>query len=174
MTKTLRDRLPANRRSPEEKKFAGTIDLTPTWSEILPTWLTVVRDANAKGQEAALAELTRMAKLADLYVASQKAKASTVGPDQVNTQRRVAHNAQRESIRATHYVRCEQLSIKSDVTPETIYFKHYPDTSTSEGQLHVTVMQKNGVSGAGIYLRKADALLVRDFVNEFYPTDRAD
>lgn len=56
----------------DAKRFAGTVDLTPTWSEILPTLLTVYRDASPVGQGAALTELRRMAVLADLYVASQK------------------------------------------------------------------------------------------------------
>jgi hypothetical protein len=49
-----------------------TVDLTPTWSGILPYILTVLRDGNGSGQKIALEELERMAKLADRYVASQK------------------------------------------------------------------------------------------------------
>lgn len=152
-----------------EKRHVGFVDLTPTWSEILPTLLTVFRDATPAGQKTALEELTRMAKLADLYVTASKPLPSTVGPDRANTRTSVAHNAERESVRAEHHVRHEMLSIKSDITPETVYFKHYPDTPESDGQLHVTVIQGNGISGAGIFMRKDDALLVRDFINEFYP-----
>lgn len=50
------------------------IDCTPTWEGILPTLLLVLRDGNAEGQKGAREELTRMAKLADLYVAANKAK----------------------------------------------------------------------------------------------------
>jgi hypothetical protein len=56
----------------DAKRFIGTIDLTPTWSEILPTLLTVYRDATPAGQEVALTELRRMAALADLHVARLK------------------------------------------------------------------------------------------------------
>jgi hypothetical protein len=168
--KTLADRSRKNTpeaRAAETKRFAGTIDMTPTWEEILPTWLTVVRDASVTGQDAALIELTRMAKLADLYVASQKARPSTVGPDGANTRTSIAPNAERESVRATHHVRNEQLSIKSTITPETVYFNHYPGQVAGDAQLHVTVLQ--GTTGRGIFLHEADALLVRDFLNEFYP-----
>lgn len=54
------------------KKLVGFIDVTPTWEEILPTLLTIHRDGNAAGQRAAIEELTRMAKLADAYVAERK------------------------------------------------------------------------------------------------------
>jgi hypothetical protein len=43
------------------------IDMTPTWSEILPTYLLILRDATEEGKKAAVEELTRMAKIADLY-----------------------------------------------------------------------------------------------------------
>jgi hypothetical protein len=48
-----------------------TIDLTPTWEQILPTLLVLFKDGNAKGRAAVTEELTRMAKLADLYVAER-------------------------------------------------------------------------------------------------------
>ena len=43
-----------------------TVDLTPTWREILPALLALVN--NPVTREDALMELSRMAKLADLYV----------------------------------------------------------------------------------------------------------
>jgi len=54
------------------KKLVGFIDMTPTWEEILPTYLVILRDGNAQGQRSAIEELTRMAKLADAYVAEHK------------------------------------------------------------------------------------------------------
>lgn len=50
-----------------------TIDMTPTWEEILPTLLTIVRDSSPEGQRKGVEELTRMAKLADLHVEAAKA-----------------------------------------------------------------------------------------------------
>lgn len=49
-----------------------TIDVTPTWEQITPMLATILRDASAVGQENALEELLRMARLADAYVARQK------------------------------------------------------------------------------------------------------
>ncbi len=49
-----------------------TIDVTPTWSGILPALLTVYSDGNKDGKQIAIEELKRMAELADLYVKSQK------------------------------------------------------------------------------------------------------
>lgn len=53
------------------------IDLTPTWAGVLPIYLAVLENPNAghDGRTAAREELARMAKLADLYVAGQKAEA---------------------------------------------------------------------------------------------------
>lgn len=44
-----------------------TIDLTPTWSEILPTLLIILRDASPKGQSSAVEELKNMARAADMW-----------------------------------------------------------------------------------------------------------
>lgn len=51
-----------------------TIDITPTWEEITPLLARILRDAEAVGQENALEELLRMARLADLYAAQQTKK----------------------------------------------------------------------------------------------------
>lgn len=51
-----------------------TFDITPTWEEITPLLARILRDADAVGQENALAELLRMARLADLYAAQQTKK----------------------------------------------------------------------------------------------------
>lgn len=42
-----------------------TIDLTPTWSEILPALLRIMESGNAEGRAQAFKELRRMAALAD-------------------------------------------------------------------------------------------------------------
>lgn len=50
-----------------------TINITPTWAGVLPTLLVVFTDSTSNEDKAfALDELRRMARLADLYVASQK------------------------------------------------------------------------------------------------------
>jgi hypothetical protein len=51
-----------------------TIDITPTWEGILPALLAVIENGNFEGRKIALEEITRMAQLADLYVASQSPK----------------------------------------------------------------------------------------------------
>lgn len=51
---------------------AEYIDLTPSWAEILPALLAVIRDGTDKGQALAVAELQRMAQAADLYNAKTK------------------------------------------------------------------------------------------------------
>jgi hypothetical protein len=43
-----------------------TIDLTPTWTEILPA-LLAIWDKSDGGKNIAMGELRKMAKLADLY-----------------------------------------------------------------------------------------------------------
>ena len=48
-----------------------TIDMTPTWAGILPVLLLCVENSSPEGAQIAREELLRMAKLADLYVASQ-------------------------------------------------------------------------------------------------------
>lgn len=44
-----------------------TVDITPTWRGALPLLLIAYRDGTAKGQSMALADLQRMAALADAY-----------------------------------------------------------------------------------------------------------
>lgn len=55
-----------------EKSYVKTIDCTPTWIAILPMLLAGYEDGSATSRQIAKEELERMAKLADLYVASQK------------------------------------------------------------------------------------------------------
>ena len=52
------------------------IDMTPTWEGLLPYLLVIMRDGTFSAQQTARKELTRMAKLADLYVESQKLEAA--------------------------------------------------------------------------------------------------
>ena len=53
-----------------------TIDCTPTWEAVLPILLMVYRDSETtEGRNTARAELVRMAKLADAFVAGNNSKA---------------------------------------------------------------------------------------------------
>lgn len=54
------------------KTKVGVIDCTPSWKDILGTLVVLLEGGNADGRAVAIAELTRMAKLADAYVAAQK------------------------------------------------------------------------------------------------------
>lgn len=47
-----------------------SIDVTPTWTDILPVFRSILEDGSAESQAAIWEEIERMAKLADLYVAS--------------------------------------------------------------------------------------------------------
>ncbi len=51
-----------------KKEIVQTIDLTPTWQEILP----ILLDGSQRGIESCNVELIRMAKLADKYIESLK------------------------------------------------------------------------------------------------------
>lgn len=54
-------------------RVVGTIDMTPTWEAILPIYITLLREnRSSEGIAAAISELTRMAKIADTYIAEQK------------------------------------------------------------------------------------------------------
>lgn len=50
-----------------------TVDLTPTWREILPALIILLENPNSR--QVALDELSRMARLADQQVALFKAEA---------------------------------------------------------------------------------------------------
>lgn len=54
-------------RSKKPKKQIKTIDATPSWSEILPTLLTLVKSKNKNCQFTGYLELTRMAEAADKF-----------------------------------------------------------------------------------------------------------
>ena len=49
-----------------------TIDLTPTWSALLPVMFEVLEHGTPKSRDEIRGELRRMAQIADLYVASRK------------------------------------------------------------------------------------------------------
>jgi hypothetical protein len=48
------------------------VDVTPTWRGVLRLLLAAYQDGSDQGRASALAELTRMADLADAYVAEHK------------------------------------------------------------------------------------------------------
>jgi len=54
------------------KKLAGKIDLTPTWSQALNLFITVLEDGTTEGKKIAREELKRMASLLDQFIANQK------------------------------------------------------------------------------------------------------
>jgi hypothetical protein len=49
-----------------------TIDVTPTWSGILPALLLVLENGDPAGKKVAREELQNMARIADLFVTAQK------------------------------------------------------------------------------------------------------
>jgi hypothetical protein len=65
----------ADGRKPEPA-IVRTIDITPTWSGILPALELALMHGSAEGRKMAREELARMAALADRYVAEHKGKAS--------------------------------------------------------------------------------------------------
>lgn len=62
-----------------------TINITPTWAEVLPLLLTAVRDAGIEGRKAAHSELIRMAQAADRWNAA--------APDMLRTLEFIAADA---------------------------------------------------------------------------------
>jgi hypothetical protein len=58
-----------------------TIDMTPTWSDILPLLIRLI--GNSKTYKDAFVELTRMAQLADSYVESEKIKYNPMSEQQL-------------------------------------------------------------------------------------------
>jgi hypothetical protein len=49
-----------------------TIELTVTWQGLLPIILAVLQNGDFEGRKMAREELTRMAQLADLYMAEKQ------------------------------------------------------------------------------------------------------
>jgi hypothetical protein len=70
---------------PAPPQMPTMVDVTPTWSAILPMLLAVYENGNFHGVREAEGELRRMAELADRYVASQKAKEAQEGQSGVST-----------------------------------------------------------------------------------------
>jgi len=50
------------------------IDMTPTWSDVLPLMVEVIRNGEYEGVKIVKEELQRMAKAADLWNAEAKAE----------------------------------------------------------------------------------------------------
>jgi hypothetical protein len=82
--KTLKDRSRKNtveaREAEQGKRPAGFVDLTPTWSAVLPILLTALEYGNQAGKASARIELTRMATLADEYVKHAKRGSQVLDP----------------------------------------------------------------------------------------------
>lgn len=55
-----------------EAKKVETIDFTPTWQAVLPIMIAAIENGTFEGRKLAIAELNRMASLADRYVAEHK------------------------------------------------------------------------------------------------------
>lgn len=60
-----------------EKTKIGTIDLSPTWTAILPVLLHALADGSPLSKRIANEELVRMAALADAAVATRKVERAT-------------------------------------------------------------------------------------------------
>jgi len=54
------------------RRVVEIIDMTPTWENIAGVIERLLTEGNANARQVGRAELLRMARLADLYVASQK------------------------------------------------------------------------------------------------------
>lgn len=63
-----------NPKTKKGNKVKNSVDITPTWQGALPLYLMAYENGEGKGRAVALEELQRMAKLADLYLASKKGK----------------------------------------------------------------------------------------------------
>jgi hypothetical protein len=59
-----------------ERANMKTIDLTPTWKQILPSLRVIVENASLDGKNLAWEEIARMADAADRYNQSTKAARS--------------------------------------------------------------------------------------------------
>lgn len=63
---------------PDEEKVR-TIDITPSWSALVPVFVGVLQNPNAPAEahRQIVAEVTKMAQLADLYVKAVKENGGT-------------------------------------------------------------------------------------------------
>ena len=62
----------ANSVAEPEKTGVRTVDVTPTWSGLIPVFRVIVEDGTTEAGEAIWKEITRMAELADAYAAARK------------------------------------------------------------------------------------------------------
>ena len=67
MVKTMARNLP-----PVETPARQTIDLTPTWESLIPTFVMLIENGDAKGRATAIDELKRVAAFADSVIAERK------------------------------------------------------------------------------------------------------
>lgn len=63
----------------DERKFIGTIDLTPSWRSLIPSFIAVLQDGTPEGRRIATEELYRLADFADAHIAEGKAKVNPNG-----------------------------------------------------------------------------------------------
>lgn len=89
-----------------------TVDLTPTWSGILPLLIEGARSDAYSARQASLLELRRMAAMADVYVAEQWLKAPPVGVTAEELEKRQAALSKAKSAlrRATEAAELEAMS----------------------------------------------------------------
>jgi hypothetical protein len=57
------------RAAKSDRKVVGYVDLTPSWTGVLPLYLAALSDGTPTAKAAAREELTRMARLADMATA---------------------------------------------------------------------------------------------------------
>lgn len=50
-----------------------TIDITPTWKDLLPAMIAIMQDGSPEGQRTTMTQLTRMAEAADRWNEHMKA-----------------------------------------------------------------------------------------------------
>lgn len=55
-----------------EKRFVGTIDLTPSWRSLIPMFIAAMQDGTPTGRAMARDELYRLADFADAHLAALK------------------------------------------------------------------------------------------------------
>lgn len=63
--------LPVETVTEAPMEAARTIDVTPSWEGLLPAFLALIENGTSEGRAIAVAELTRMARLADNAIASR-------------------------------------------------------------------------------------------------------
>lgn len=56
----------------DDRKFIGTIDLTPSWRSLIPAFIAALQDGTPTGRAMATEELYRLAGFADAELAARK------------------------------------------------------------------------------------------------------